>query len=156
MHYCMMANPAQSSATVTADSAPVDLFTASLPYWARSHEEKPHTVIFFNISHWHAMSEEEVNSDSGREQAEDVRHIGAKMESPQSMAQMPNEMATSATKSMRHHVISIPGGFAIVQEGSIGDCDRWWEKTETLAFCLSSLQVLVSVTHPMYISITSP
>ncbi|KAG2359806.1 hypothetical protein BDR07DRAFT_1378421 [Suillus spraguei] len=104
-HALLHDDPAQSSATVTADSAPVDLISLSQPIdnithhivhslsTSLAHEEKPHTVIFFDISHWHAMSEEEVNSDSGHEQAEDVRHIGAKMESPQSMAQMPNKMA---------------------------------------------------------------
>lgn len=47
----------------------------------------------------------------------------------------------------RNHAISIPGRFAIAQEGSIGGYNRWGQKTETIAFCLRSLQVLVSVMH---------
>ncbi|KAG1888477.1 uncharacterized protein F5891DRAFT_987769 [Suillus fuscotomentosus] len=34
-HALLRDDPAQSSATVTADFTPVDLFTASLPHWAR-------------------------------------------------------------------------------------------------------------------------
>lgn len=43
----------------------------------------------------HAHLQEQVNGDPRHEQAEHMRHIGAKTESPQSRARLPNEMASA-------------------------------------------------------------
>lgn len=52
----------------------------------------------------------------------------------------------------RHLAIPIPGRFSVAQKGTVGDRSRQGKKTETFAICLCSLQVLIPVMHPKYIS----